>query len=91
MSATQTESRNESKDLRPEIQDLKKAVNEPGDVRREIQDLKMAFEVQTATQAGANATQAATHAGTWSTILAGGAGLVVGMFLALAVTATNRS
>jgi hypothetical protein len=47
------------------------------------------MEVQVATQAGAHATQAATHAGTWSTMLAGGAGLVVGMFLALALTATR--
>ena len=70
MSATMTESRNETKDVRQEIQDLEKA-----------------FEVQTATQAGANATQAATHAGTWSTMVAGGAGLVVGMFLGLALTA----
>ncbi len=72
MSATMTESRNETKDVHQEIQDLKKAM-----------------EVQTATQAGANATQAATHAGTWSTMLAGGAGLVVGMFLAIALTATR--
>ncbi len=42
-----------------------------------------------ATQAGANATQAATHAGTWSTMLAGGVGLVVGMFLALTISATR--
>jgi cell division protein FtsX len=72
MSSTATESRNETKDVRQEIQDLKKAM-----------------EVQSATEAGAHATQAATHAGTWSTMLAGGAGLVVGMFLALALTATR--
>ena len=72
MSTMQTESRNESKDVHQEIQELHKAL-----------------EVQTATQAGANATQAATHAGTWSTMVAGGAGLVVGMFLALALTATR--
>jgi hypothetical protein len=72
MSATATESRNESKDVHQEIEDLKKTV-----------------EVQAATEAGAHATQAATHAGTWSTMLAGGAGLVVGMFLALALTATR--
>jgi hypothetical protein len=29
--------------------------------------------------------QAAAHAGTWSTMLAGAAGLVVGMFLAIAI------
>ncbi len=36
------------------------------------------------------ATQIATHAGTWSTMLAGAGGVVVGMFLALALTATVR-
>ena len=72
MSTMQAESKNESKNVNQEIQDLKKA-----------------FEVQTATEAGAHATQAATHAGTWSTMLAGAGGLVVGMFLALALTATR--
>ena len=61
------------------------------DAQQEIQELRKAIEVQAATEAGANATQAATHAGTWSTMLAGAAGLVVGMFLALALTATARS
>jgi cell division protein FtsX len=65
--------------------------NETTDLRQQVQDLEKALEVQVATQAGANATQAATHAGTWATMLAGGAGLVVGMFLALALTATRRS
>jgi hypothetical protein len=48
------------------------------------------MEVQAATQAGETATQAATHAGTWSAMTAGAAGLVVGMFLALAITAVAR-
>jgi hypothetical protein len=64
--------------------------NETTDVHQEIQELRKAVEVQAATEAGAHATQAATHAGTWSTMLAGAAGLVVGMFLALALTATAR-
>ena len=64
--------------------------NETQDVNQEIQELRKAVEVQAATEAGAHATQAATHAGTWSTMLAGAAGLVVGMFLALALTATAR-
>jgi hypothetical protein len=72
MSSTATESRNET-----------------NDVRQQIQDLEKAMEVQAATNAGAHATQAATHAGTWSTMLAGAAGLVVGMFLALALRATR--
>jgi ElaB/YqjD/DUF883 family membrane-anchored ribosome-binding protein len=75
MSTTQTESRKDQMETK--------------DVRQEIQDLKKSMEVQAATQAGANATQAATHAGTWSTMLAGATGLVVGMFLALALTATR--
>jgi hypothetical protein len=72
MSTTQTESWNGTSSI---------------DIEREVQDLKKAIEVQAATEAGAHATQAATHAGTWSAMLAGGAGLVVGMFLALALTA----
>ena len=59
------------------------------DVEQEIQELKKTIEVQAATEAGAHATQAAMHAGTWSTMLAGGAGLIVGMFLALALTVTR--
>ena len=65
------------------------AKNENKDVHQEIQDLKKAMEVQAATEAGAHATQVAAHAGTWSTMVAGAAGLVVGMFLALALTATR--
>lgn len=72
------------------------------DLRQEVQDLKHQLELQTATQAGvdatqvattagAQATQAAAHAGTWSTMLAGSAGLVVGMFLALTLVAVRPS
>jgi len=57
------------------------------DVEQEIHELKKTIEVQAATEAGAHATQAAAHAGTWSTMLAGGGGLIVGMFLALGLTA----
>ena len=39
----------------------------------------------TATQTGATATNAAAQAGTWSTMAAGFTGLIVGMFLALAL------
>ena len=74
MSMTETESRNESKDVHQEVQDLKKAV-----------------EVQAATEAGAHATQAAAHAGTWAAMIAGGAGIVVGLFLGIALTATRSS
>ncbi len=61
------------------------------DVHQEIHDLHKAIEVQAATDAGAHATQAATHAGTWSTMVAGAGGLIVGMFLALALTSGTRS
>jgi hypothetical protein len=76
MSTTQTEPRNET----PRRDDL----------RQEIQELRREMEVQAATNAGAQATQAATHAGTWSTMLAGSGGLIVGLFLALAFSATRR-
>lgn len=74
MSTTQTESKNGTASM---------------DLEQEVQELKKTMEVQAATDAGAHATQAATHAGTWSTMLAGAGGLVVGMFLALALTATR--
>ncbi|HEV7567162.1 MAG TPA: hypothetical protein VGO31_14525 [Microbacteriaceae bacterium] len=41
--------------------------------------------VQEATMAGQASTDAATHAGTWSTMLAGGVALCVGMFLGVAL------
>ena len=62
---------------------------QPKDVHEEIQEVRKQMEVQAATQAGVNATQAATHAGTWSTMLAGAGGLVVGLFLAMAFSATR--
>ena len=87
---TKTESKNEN--------ETDKQEKSP---REEIQELKHALELQTATQAGIDATQVATtasaqttqaaaHAGTWSTMVAGGAGFVVGMFVAIAFVATTR-
>jgi hypothetical protein len=72
------------------------------DLQREIQELKTAMAVQEATMAGAEATQAATqagqaatnaaaHAGTWSTLIAGGVALSVGMFLAMALVGVRNS
>ena len=89
--ATMTESTNENETYKQE----KKTT------REEIQELRHALELQTATQAGIDATQVATtagaqttqaaaHAGTWSTMVAGSAGFVVGMFVALALVATTR-
>ena len=59
------------------------------DLQKRIEQLEKTQAVDAATQAGAHATQMATHAGTWSTMLAGGVGLIVGMFLALAISATR--
>jgi hypothetical protein len=71
------------------------------DLKAEIEKLKTDMAVQQATQAGAEATQAATqagqaatnaaaHAGTWSTFVAGGVALSVGMFLARALVIAAR-
>jgi len=72
------------------------------DVRYELQDLEKAQAVQAATQVGAQATQAAAQAGGMATmaaaqagtaaaVAAGGIGLVVGMFLGLAIVHTTRT
>ena len=55
-------------------------------LEQEVQKLRKDMEVQAATEAGANATQTATHAGTWSAMIAGAACLVVAMFLGFAVS-----
>ena len=56
----------------------------------QVQQLRKDLDVQAATQAGANATQLATHAGTWSAVIAGAGGLIVGMFLSLALVSVAR-
>jgi hypothetical protein len=58
---------------------------DPNDLQSEVQELKTAMAVQEATIAGQASTDAATHAGTWSTMLAGGVALIVGMFLGVAL------
>ena len=58
---------------------------EQDQVVERIHALETAQATQTAALAGAQTTQAAAHAGTWSTMVAGAGGLVVGMFLALAI------
>ena len=60
-------------------------------VQDKVHDLEVAQATQAATLAGAQATQAAAHAGTWSTMLAGAGGLVVGMFLGMAIRSARRS
>ena len=59
-------------------------------LEHEVQQLRKDMEVQVATEAGMHATQTAAHAGTWAAIIAGGAGLVVGMFLGITLTAVGR-
>lgn len=88
--STMTESRNENETYKQEKI-----------TREEIQELKHALELQTATQAGVDATQVATtagaqttqaaaHAGTWSTMVGSSAGFIVGIFVALAFVAATR-
>lgn len=71
------------------------------DLQQQVQDLRKDQEVQAASQAGAQATQmatqagqastmAASQAGTWSTMAAGWVGMVVGMFLGLAIANSRR-
>jgi len=64
------------------------------DLKAEIEKLKTDMAVQqatqAATQAGQAATNAAAHAGAWSTFVAGGVALSVGMFLALALVSAAR-
>jgi hypothetical protein len=85
--STMTESKNETK--------------QDKSTREEIQELKHTLELQTARQAGVDATQVATtagaqttqaaaHAGTWSTMVGSSAGFVIGIFVALAFVAATR-
>ena len=71
------------------------------EVRHDLQALEKAQAVHAATQVGAQATQAAAQAGGMATmaaaqagtaaaVAAGGIGLVVGMFLGLAITTACR-
>jgi hypothetical protein len=62
---------------------------DPNELRSEVEELKTAMAVQEATMAGQASTAAATHAGTWSTMLAGGVALVVGMFLGITVASAR--
>ena len=60
-------------------------------IQKDVQDLKIGQATQAATLAGAQATQAAAQVGTWSTMIAGGASLVVGIFLGIAIARSGRS
>ena len=51
------------------------------DLGDRVENLEKAMEVQTATQAGAHATQAAAQAGLTGAVVSGSAGFVAGMLL----------
>lgn len=59
-------------------------------VQDKVRQLEVAQATQAATLVGAQATQAAAHAGTWSTMLSGAVGLVVGIFLGIAILRAAR-
>jgi hypothetical protein len=63
---------------------------DPNNLQSEVQELKTAMAVQEATMAGQAATDAAAHAGTWSTMMAGSVAFIVGMFLGVAVASARR-
>ncbi len=58
---------------------------ETAELESTVHELETALAVQEATLAGAQTTQAVAHSGTWSVMAAGGAALVVGIFLGLAI------
>jgi len=60
-------------------------------LQEEVKGLEVMQAGQTATIAGAQMTQAAAQAGTWSTMMAGGVGLVVGMFLGMGIIRAARN
>ncbi len=71
------------------------------DLKLEVEGLKQAQAVAEATNAGAHSTQAAvqagdtaaqtaTHAGTWTTMMAGAVAFIVGIFVALAFVAVAK-
>jgi hypothetical protein len=51
----------------------------------EVKGLEASQAGQAAAIAGAQTTQAAAQAGTWSTMAAGAGGLIVGIFLGMAI------
>lgn len=59
-------------------------------LHEQVKGLEVSQAGQAATLAGAQMTQATAQAGTWSTMAAGAGGLVVGMFLGLAISRSQR-
>ncbi len=60
-------------------------VSDQGQLLERVHALETAGAGQAATLAGAQATQAAAQAGTWATMAAGSVGLIVGIFLGMAI------
>lgn len=66
----------------------KASEQEASDLWQDIQDVKLDLAVQTATQAGAQATQAAALSGLAMTVGAGFVAFVLGMFLGININKT---
>ena len=84
-----------STDLQQEVQDLRKDLEvqtaaQAGAHATQAASMAGAEATQTAMQAGNAATTAAAQAGLWSTMASGWVGMVVGMFLGLAIANTRR-
>lgn len=60
------------------------------ELRDEVKTLEASQAGQAATVAGGQATQAAAQAGLWSTMGAGATGLIIGIFLGLAISDRRR-
>jgi hypothetical protein len=58
-------------------------------LRKDMEELKISQATQAATEAGGMATQSAMQAGTLGTVGAGAVGLIVGMFLGIALSRSN--
>jgi hypothetical protein len=59
-------------------------------LHEQVKALEVSQAGQAATIAGAQMTQAAAQAGTWSTMVAGAGGLILGIFLGLAIASSHR-
>jgi hypothetical protein len=59
-------------------------------LQNEVKSLEVAQAGQAAMIAGAEATQAATQAGTWTTMMAGAGGLILGLFLGISIVKVAR-
>jgi hypothetical protein len=61
------------------------STDEMAKLHEQVKGLEVSQAGQAATIAGAQATQAAMQAGTWSTIAAGAGMLIVGIFLGMSI------